>query len=181
MGLMDKMAKSMISKMSQEQREEMMLNMMPDMLDGINIVDMMSKMMPDMAKSITLLDLIRIIRQGIPQLLDTFKKLKDQMPAAMEKAPLMMEMMIEIMPEIMSKMMPIMFEHMDLDKMAEKKDVMMRKMLEKEPLDQLVPQMQSIMIPGCLRNILPKISVEKRQMFISEMQGIFNGEFGEPN
>jgi hypothetical protein len=52
MGLMDTMMDVMIKIISKEKREQMMINMMPQMMEGIDIYEFMPKMMTDMLKDV---------------------------------------------------------------------------------------------------------------------------------
>lgn len=45
MGMMDKMMGIMIGRMSKEEKEDMMIKMMPMMMDGVDMVAIMPKML----------------------------------------------------------------------------------------------------------------------------------------
>ena len=60
MGFMDAMMDMMIKSISKKKREQMMINMMPQMMEGIDIYEFMPKMMTDMLKDVTVDDLIAL-------------------------------------------------------------------------------------------------------------------------
>ena len=91
MGLMDKMMDIMIKGISQKKREQMMINMMPMMMEGIDIYELMPKMMTDMLKDVTVDDVIAFIKRGIEEQ-DQLKELADKIV----QANLMQQMMFKV-------------------------------------------------------------------------------------
>jgi len=91
MGLMDKMMDIMIKGISQKKREQMMINMMPMMMEGIDIYELMPKMMTDMLKDVTVDDVIAFIKRGIKEQ-DKLKELADKIV----QANLMQQMMFKV-------------------------------------------------------------------------------------
>ena len=81
MGLMDATMDMMIKSISKEKREQMMINMMPQMMEGIDIYEFMPKMMTDMLKDVTVDDLIAFIKRGIEEQ-DKLKELADKIAQA---------------------------------------------------------------------------------------------------
>ena len=65
MGLMDRMMDSMIKNMSVEQKEEMMLKMMPTMMEGIDINKMMPDMMTAMGSLTTVTGIVVFISKAL--------------------------------------------------------------------------------------------------------------------
>jgi hypothetical protein len=58
MALMD----AMVKIISKEQREEMMVNMMPQMMDGMDMNELMPKMMEHMLKDVSVDDVIAFLK-----------------------------------------------------------------------------------------------------------------------
>ena len=65
MGLMDRMMDRMIKNMSVEEKEEMMLKMMPTMMEGIDINKMMPDMMTTMGRLITITGIVVFIGKAL--------------------------------------------------------------------------------------------------------------------
>ena len=91
MGLMDAMMDMMIKSISKEKREQMMINMMPLMMEGIDIYEFMPKMMTDMLKDVTVDDVIAFIKRGIEEQ-EKLKELADKIA----QANLMQQMMFKV-------------------------------------------------------------------------------------
>ena len=166
MGLMSKM----ISKMSPEKKQAMMLNMMPKMLEDVDVLETMVKMLPDMARNISLLDIISMLKK----LLEGIGTLKNSFPKLIKKMPEMMELMSTFMPEMMGKMMPFMMENIGMDKMSKNCDKMMCRMMEVDSLKELMPQMMKKMMPVCLNVMLPHMPKDDRREFVQNMHEIMN-------
>jgi uncharacterized protein (DUF302 family) len=88
---MDTMMDMMIKSISQKKREQMMINMMPLMMEGIDIYEFMPKMMADMLKDVTVDDVIALIKRAI----DEQDKLKD-LTDKIAQANLMQQMMFKV-------------------------------------------------------------------------------------
>jgi len=91
MGLMDAMMDLMIKSISKKKREQMMINMMPQMMEGIDIYEFMPKMMTDMLKDVTVDDVIAFIKRAIEEQ-DKLKELADKIA----QANLMQQMMFKV-------------------------------------------------------------------------------------
>ncbi len=91
MGLMDAMMDMMIKSISKKKREQMMINMMPLMMEGIDIYEFMPKMMTDMLKDVTVDDVIALIKRAIEEQ-DKLKELADKIA----QANLMQQMMFKV-------------------------------------------------------------------------------------
>ena len=91
MGVMDSMMDMMIKTVSKEKREQMMINMMPQMMEGIDIYEFMPKMMADMLKDVTVDDVIAFIKQAIEEQ-DKLKELADKI----SQANLMQQLMFKV-------------------------------------------------------------------------------------
>ncbi len=65
MSLLDTMMDGVIKRLPGEKREEMMVNMMPMMMEGIDINELMPKMMTEMLKDITVDDVILFLKEAL--------------------------------------------------------------------------------------------------------------------
>ena len=65
MSFMDSMMDAMIKMLSQEKREKMMLNMMPLMMEGIDMNELMPRMMANMLQDITADDIINYLKETL--------------------------------------------------------------------------------------------------------------------
>ena len=72
MTLMERMMKPVIGRMSIEEKQAMMLKMMPMMMEDVNMADTMLKMVPEMLDHVTLLDLLKVLK---PQYLTYFEQM----------------------------------------------------------------------------------------------------------
>jgi hypothetical protein len=109
--MMNSMMNAMIRDMTVEEREKMMLQLMPGMMKKADINVLIANMLEEMGKIITLYGVYSLVATIVkePSLKEKFgdvlKSIKDKMPQMM---PMMMPMMKELMPKIMSGMMPMM-------------------------------------------------------------------------
>lgn len=62
MPLMDFMMNTMVNSMGTEKKEEMMINMMPLMMEGLNMNELMPKMMANMLKDASVDDVITFVK-----------------------------------------------------------------------------------------------------------------------
>jgi uncharacterized protein (DUF302 family) len=62
MGMMDGMMDMMIKSISKEKREQMMIDMMPKMMEGIDMYEFMPRMMEHMLKDLTVDDVIQFLK-----------------------------------------------------------------------------------------------------------------------
>jgi hypothetical protein len=65
MSFMDSIMDVMIKMLSQEKREEMMINMMPLMMEGIEMNELMPRMMANMLQDITADDIINYLKETL--------------------------------------------------------------------------------------------------------------------
>ncbi len=142
---MDLMMKPMIGKMSIEKKQEMMLKMMPMMMEDVNMAQTMVKMVPLMADQVSLLDVFNVLKKLLPSILkgvntvaelmnrwdEIFPKLVRKIPELMEKIMPMMELM---MPKIMSRVMPLMLTDQNMERMEDCAERIAPKMMENENL-----------------------------------------------
>lgn len=91
MSLLDTMMDGVIKRLPGEKREEMMINMMPMMMEGIDINELMPKMMTEMLKDITVDDVISFLKEALKdkdKLQDLVTKIKE--------ASLLQQMMFKV-------------------------------------------------------------------------------------
>lgn len=186
MSMMDKMMEGMVNRMSIEEKQEMMLKMMPMMMKDVNMAETMLKMVPVMLDEISLLDLLKVLKKLFPVLLkgvnsvaELMVKWDELIPAIMKKMPKMMNKMMPfmeiVMPAVMSRMMPVMMkneEHMkQMETMPEK---MLGRMLQKEEMKDIMPKMMARMMPLCLKEVYPHMDDETKKEFSESMMNIIN-------
>ena len=183
MALMDKMMESFIGRMSLEKKQEMMLKMMPMMMQDVNMAETMVKMAPMMLDRISLLDLFNLLKKLFPHILKGVNSLAEFMakwdelvPQMIAKFPALMEKMMPIMevvmPMMMDKMLSVMMtdEHKyNFDEMPKR---MMPKMMANKNLQKLMPEMISMVIPHCLTEMLPYMEASKKEEFVATMNKI---------
>ena len=103
--MMNSMMNAMVRGMSVQEREEMMLKMMPDMMKKADINSLMANMLEALSKMITLYGVYSLIKNIVND--DTLKEeFKNFHEGMIEKMPEMAPMMIPIMKEVMPKVMP---------------------------------------------------------------------------
>ena len=91
MGMMDTMMDAMIKSMSKEKKEQMMINMMPLMMEGINVTDLMPKMMTNMLQDATVDDVIGFMKK----MLEDKQKIADMLDK-LKQANVMKQMMFKV-------------------------------------------------------------------------------------
>lgn len=168
---MNKMMNSMIKGMSVEEREKMMLTMMPEMMKKVDPKIMMPIMLKKVGEMITLYSVYDLINKILKDealkkgLGEKLKTMKDKMPAMMSKmGPMMMPMIKNFMPKMMSFMMPMMSGMMSSCKPGE--GGMMKN--NPEMKEKMAECMQN-MCPNCVESMYPSIPEEKRAPFALSM------------
>ena len=91
MSFMDWMMDGMIKMLSQEKREEMMINMMPLMMEGIDMNELMPRMMANMLQDITADDIINYLKETLKD-----KEKLNELGAKIQEANLMQQMMFRV-------------------------------------------------------------------------------------
>ena len=91
MSFMDSMMDAMIKMMSQEKREEMMINMMPLMMEGIDMNELMPRMMANMLQDVTADDIINHLKETLKD-----KEKLNELGAKVQGANLMQQMMFRV-------------------------------------------------------------------------------------
>ena len=183
MSVMDRTMKSMIGRLSIEKKQEMMLKMMPMMMEDVNMAETMVKMVPFMADQISLLDVFNVLKKLFPRILkgvsslaelvnqwdEIFPKLLRKLPELMEKMMPMMELM---MPRIMARVMPLMLTDQNMQRMEDCAERMAPKMMEDENLREVIPEMMARIVPHCLENTLPYLSEEKKAALVATLKSL---------
>lgn len=183
MSMMENTMGYVMGKMSLERKQDMMLKMMPMMMEDVNMAETMLKMMPQMLDHISLLDVLNLLKKLFPHLLEgintlselaekwgeIFPKLMEKIPELMEKAMPVMEVM---MPLIMGKMLPLMMTEENMDRMERIPARMAPKMMDTESLNKIMPAMMVRIIPHCLENCLPHLPDDRRKEFASNLNSI---------
>ena len=168
---MNKMMNSMIKGMSIEEREKMMLTMMPEMMKKVDLKIMIPKMLKKVGGMISLYNVYDLIYKIVKDeeltkgLAEKFKNLKEKMPAMMSRMmPMMMPMMKNFMPKMMSFMMPMMSEMMTSFKSEG------GGMMKSNPeLKEKMAECMQDMCPNCVDSMYPSIPKEKRTPFALNM------------
>jgi hypothetical protein len=71
----------------------------------------------------------------------------------------------DIMPALMGRMMPAIIDGVGWETLVEMKEGVMKHMNRNETIDAMMPEMRTHMMPGCVKDMLPKLSKEKRVEF----------------
>ena len=141
--MMEGMMPVMMKGISSEEKQEMMLKMMPMMMEDIDMAEMMPKMMAAL----------------LPELLSKKSELSSQDDAG------------EKMLDRMANVMPNMCELIDKKALAEKKDAMVSKLMDREGFRERMPKCfakgMPVMVRGFFEHFLPELSKEERQKFVS--------------
>jgi hypothetical protein len=165
---MDGMMKSMINGMSLEKKQEMMLSMMPMMMQDINMADTMIKMIPVMLDNVSLLDIFKVLKKLFPVLLKGVNSFGELIVKWDELMPQIMEKMLPVMQSVMPLMMSIVIPKM----CSEKNMQYMKKMLENENVRKTLPQMMTRMMPHCLKEMYQYIDETEKEEFKETMISI---------
>jgi hypothetical protein len=196
MGLMDRMMERMIKNMSVEEKEEMMLEMMPTTKEDVDINRMMPEMMTTMGDMITLTgigvliskaladdelkeelgELLNDLREKMPELAEMMQDMMPVMASLMSDVGLM-DAMMHSMGNIMPMMMPMMREMMPTMMM----DRMPEVMAEHETVRRIMPEMMIEIMPHCVETMVPTLPPEERSAFLlqlAEKMGRAAGEDG---
>ena len=165
---MNSMMNAMIRSMTKEEREKMMLQMMPEMMKKADINVLMANMLEEMGKTITLYGVYSLITKIVTYPLlkekfgDMLKSMKEKMP---EMMPMMMPIMKELMPKIMSGMMPMMSGM--VKEMSEMCDCVMTDMEDNPEMKKTMGEMMFAMCPEMAGKV---ISEEKGTEFVKKME-----------
>jgi hypothetical protein len=178
MGMMDAMMNGMIKALPPDEREELMLKMMPEMMKGIEVTRIMPDMLKEVGQLTTLFSVYIFLSKALKDeelkgiLREALKKMKDKMPEMMKMMqplmqPLMEEKMMPAMMDFMSPMAPLMKEMMPA--MLEKS--MIPKLKEKPDMKENMLGMMQIMFSHCSINMVPLMNKEDRIDFVKKFFG----------
>jgi hypothetical protein len=178
MGMMDTMMNGMIKALPPDEREELMLKMMPEMMKGIDITRVMPEMLKEVGQQTTLFSIYVFLSKALKDeelkgiLKEALMKMKDKMPEMMNMMrplmqPLMEEKMMPTMMEFMSPMVPMMRDMMP--EMLEKS--MVPKLKENPDIKENMLGMMQAMFSHCSENMVPLIDKEDRINFIKKFFG----------
>ncbi len=184
MGLMDHMMDRMIVNMSVAEKENLMMQMMPAMMEEVDINTVMPIMLKEVGSVITLSGIYYFLykalndeelKQEFGEIVDS---LREKVPGLVEMMRDMMPMMMSMMTEtgimdgmmnVMEKLMPVM-----MPMMREMMPIMMNERMPKlmaqhKNVNELMPDMMIDIMPECIEMITPEIEQEKRAAFLSRL------------
>lgn len=184
MGLMDKMMDRMIVNLSVAEKEDLMLQMMPLMMERIDPLTVTPAVLKEVGSSITLTGIYRVLRQALndedirkelgelvealtaklPELAHTMRSMTPAMMSLMKSSGFM-DGMMNLMAKFMPVMMPMMREMMPV-MMNERMPALMA---QDRNVCELMPEMMVDIMPGCIEMIAPEIEPDARTAFFSEL------------
>ncbi len=184
MGLMDRMMDRMIVNMSVAEKENLMMEMMPAMMDGVDIKTVTPIMLKEVGSAITLTGIYTFLHKALNdeelkrEFGEIVESLKDKVPELTEMMQDMMPTMMSVITEtgimdglmgLMEKVMPVM-----MPMMREMMPIMMNERMPKlmaqhKNVNQLMPDMMIDIMPECIEMITPEIEKEKRAAFLSRL------------
>jgi hypothetical protein len=187
MGTSDKMMSAVLGRMSIKKKQEMMLKMMPMMMQDVDMAETMVKMIPMMLDQISLLDLFNALKKLFPHILKGVNSLAEFMtkwdelvPQIVAKLPAlmlkMMPIMEVVMPMMMAQILPVIMTEENMRHMETIPKRMAPKMMANEKLHKLVPEMMARIMPLCLNEMLPYMDESRKEIFISSINEILNKE-----
>jgi len=91
MSVIDSVMDRMIKMLSREKREQMMINMMPLMMEGIDMNELMLRMMANMLEGVTADDIVGYLKETLKD-----KEKLGELGATLQEANLMAEMMFRV-------------------------------------------------------------------------------------
>jgi len=143
--MMDSMMPVMLRGISKEEKEDLMLKMMPMMMEDIDLAELLPKMMTAMLPAL------------LPELL-----------AALSKEGAHAKLI-----ELFATVMPNVCEVLDKPKLAEKKDALLTELMSHDQFREKMPKCFTagfpIMFKGFIDNFYPVITEKERNAFISQM------------
>lgn len=143
--MMDSMMPVMLRGISKEEKEDLMLKMMPMMMEDIDLAELLPKMMTAMLPAL------------LPELL-----------AALSKEGAHAKLI-----ELFATVMPNVCEVLDKPKLAEKKDALLTELMSHDQFREKMPKCFTagfpIMFKGFIDNFYPVITEEERNAFISQI------------
>jgi hypothetical protein len=160
---MDRMMDRMIGNMSVQEKEEMMLKMMPLMMKDVDMLKMMPGMMSGMGRLLNVTGIVTFIREVLKddELKAQLEKLKDQLPQLSRK---MQSMMAEIRPAISTLMSGMM------DFMAGKVMPVMMPIMESDgTVREFISGMMMEIMPHCVQTLSPMMESKDQNIFLAHL------------
>ncbi len=184
MGLMDRMMDRMIVNMSVAEKENLMMHMMPAMMEKVDIKTLTPIMLKEVGSVITLTGIYNILHKALNdgelkgEFGEIVDSLREKVPELIEMMQDMMPMMMSVMTEtgimdglmgLMEKVMPVM-----MPMMREMMPIMMNERMPKlmaqhKNVNELMPDMMIDIMPECIEMITPEIEQGKRAAFLSRL------------
>ncbi len=179
MGLMDRMMDRMIGNMSVQEKEEMMLKMMPLMMKDVDMLKMMPGMMSGMGRLLNVTGIVSFIHQVLKddELEGQLEKLKDHLPQLSRKMQSMMADMRPAMSTLMSgmmdfmaaKVMPVMMPMMSEMMPVMMKEKMPEVMVRDETVKKFISGMMMEIMPHCVQTLSPMMESEDQNVFLAHL------------
>lgn len=179
MGMMQTMMNRMVGSMSVQEKEAMMLQMMPNMMKDVDMVRMMPKMMPVMGRALNATGLVTFIvrvvkdediREKLSELAERLPELSKKMRGMMsEMRPVISALMGGMMGFMGGKVMPIMMPIMSEMMPMMIKDHMPAVMAKNDAMKELVPQMMMEVIPHCVTEFTPAMAESDKKDFFNRL------------
>jgi hypothetical protein len=177
---MNRMMDRMILNMSVQDREQMLLKMMPQMMKDVDMLKMMPGMMSGMGRLLNVTGVVTFIRQVLKdeEIKGQLEKLTERVPQLSRKMQSMMADMRPAMITLMSGMMDFMGDKVMpvmMPMMSEMMPVMMKEkmpdvMARHETVKELVPRMMMEVLPHCVQTFSPAMESEERDAFINRLR-----------
>jgi hypothetical protein len=174
----------MIYNMSVEEKEEMMLKMMPIMMEDVDINEMMPDMLAEIGRLLTVTGIVVFISTAlndeelkgeVSELLVTVKeKLPELADTVQDKMPAMMSLMTETglmdgLLDTMGKLMPFAMPMMREMAPIMMKDKMPDMMEKHDSVRQLMPEMMMDIIPDCVEMLPNYTDPQEQSEFLDEL------------
>jgi len=192
MGLMDRMMDRMIRNLSVQEKEEIMLKMMPLMMKDVDMLKMMPGMMSSMGRFLNITGIVTFIRQVLKddELKGQLEKLVDHLPLLSRKMQSMMADMRPAMNILMSgmidfmagKVMPVMMPMMSEMMPVMMKEKMPEVMIRNETVKEFMSRMMMEVMPHCVQTLSPMMASEDQSVFLAHLtDSIARAEVSEPS
>ena len=179
MGLMDRMMDRMIGNMSVQEKEEMMLKMMPLMMKDVDMLKMLPGMMSSMGRFLNVTSIVTFIRQVLQddELARQLEKLMDHLPQLSRKMQSMMADMRPAISALMSgmmdfmavKVMPVMIPMMSEMMPVMMKEKMPEVMVRDETVKKFMSGMMMEIMPHCVQTLSPMMESEDQDVFLDHL------------
>jgi hypothetical protein len=176
---MDRMMNRMIGNMSVQEKEEIMLKMMPLMMKDVNMLKMIPGMMSSIGRLLSMTGIVTFIRQVIKddELKGQLEKLKDHLPQLSRKMQSMMAVMRPAISTLMSgmmdfmagKVMPVMMPIMSEMMPVMMKEKMPEVMIRDETVKEFISGMMIEIMPHCVQTLSPMMESKDQSDFLAHL------------